>query len=200
MTLHPWHLWAYTHLTDLAQSWPAARRAAGAVTLAASDGLRSTIYGRTGTGGHSDGGILQAVEAGVDEYQRWRNTLDRIAEHIVQALALARASTPLTSRHPLRALARALPACPLAYARDIAHQLHDADRTARRATNQPPARQDLVGVTCPTCQTRLLVAHTTSPHRAAWTVTCGAGCRTDGVPSIWRWTVIAARTSALAAA
>lgn len=200
MTLHPWHLHAYTALCDLARSWPAARAAAGRVSIAASDGLRSTAYGRTGTGGHSDGGILQAVEAGVDEWTRWQNTLERVADHVVQAWWLAHVATPEMRGRALASIAHALPHAEPTYARDIAAHLADADRTARRATNLPPDRLDLPGATCPTCETRLLTACTSSPHRAAWTVVCGAGCRTDGAPSIWRWTTLAARSSLLVAA
>lgn len=199
--LHPWHLWAYTHLAALAKSWPMARAAAGRVTLAASDGLRSTIYGRTSTGGHSDGGMLAAVESGVDEWTRWRNTLDRVADNVTDALWFARACTPLQpARGPLGILARTLPSCTSGYAHEIAVSLRRADRTARHALNLAPDQLPLPGVTCPTCETRLLTAHTVSPHRAAWTVTCGARCHTDGAPSIWRWTVIAARTIAPAQA
>ena len=67
MTLHPWHLHAYTALTSLAKSWPAARAAAGRITLQSYDGLRTTIYGRTSTGGISDGGMLTAVQRGGEE-------------------------------------------------------------------------------------------------------------------------------------
>ncbi len=113
MTLHPWHLWTYTHLTSLARSWPAARRAAGQVTIGASDGIRSTVYGRTSSGQPSDGGMLRAVEAGADEAHRWQQLLERIAQDVTDALWLARATTPLHPGHgPLGVLAASLPATP----------------------------------------------------------------------------------------
>lgn len=196
MTLHPWHLHAYTALCDLARSWPAARAAAGRITFQSYDGLRSTVYGRTSTGGISDGGMLTAIQRGGEEatHEReyWTTVLERIADHVVQALWLTREHARLDAG-PLTALLATLPYVPPTYARDIAAHLADADRTARRALNLPPDHLDLPGATCPTCETRLLTAHTSSPHRAAWTVTCAAGCRTDGAPSIWRWTTVIAR-------
>lgn len=193
MTLHPWALHAYTALCALARSWPALRAAAGNVTIAASDGLRSTVYGRTSSGGPSDGGILRAVEAGADEAAHWQHRLDRVADHAVQAYWIARSTTPGLRGRPLTTIARALPAASPSSARDIAGLLAGADRAARLALTLPPEREQLVGVACPVCDTRLLQVHTSSPHRAAWTVVCGAGCRTDSAPSIWRWTVIAAQ-------
>lgn len=191
--LHPWALHAYTALCALAQSWPALRTAAGQVTIAASDGLRSTVYGRTSSGGVSDGGMLRAVQAGADEAAHWQHQLDQVADHIVQAYWIARSAAPRLRGGPLATIARALPAASPSSARDIAGLLATADRVARLALRLPPERAPLVGVPCPVCDTRLLQACTSSPHRAAWTVLCGAGCRTDGAPSIWRWTVIAAQ-------
>lgn len=191
MTLHPHHLRAFTALVSLARSWPMVRREAGRVRLHTYDGLRSTLYGRTTTGGHSDGGILDAIGRGREEVRHeidyWARILDRIAADVVDALWLARACTTLRpARGPLGILAAALPATQPGYARDIAQALHGADSTARTALRLDPDRLPLAGVPCPKCGRRLLQACTTSPHRAAWTVLCGQ------CSGIWRWTWIAA--------
>lgn len=208
--IHPYALHAYTALISLAASWPHLRRATAAVSLEASDCLRSPIYGLTRTSGISDGGILAAVQAGVTEHNRWTELRQHAADHVAQAVILARSAAPGIRGGPLSTIAHALPAASPSTARDIGHYLWDADRAIRTRLALPPDRQLLVGVPCPVCEVRLLSACTTSPHRAAWTVLCGADCRCTGktcpcvtsgsvpaygVAHIWRWTVIAARTA-----
>lgn len=243
MTLSLWHLHAATALCDLARAWPLLRATAGAIHTQASDGLRSPLYGRISAGGHGDGGILRAVESGHDEQARWVLILERVAEQVRHALWIALSVTPgarvttgpgdelhvtridsstwhaITARRGgagyLAGIATALPRCSPSSARDIAGYLAGADRVARAALQLDADRHPLVGVPCPACDTRLLETATASPHRAAWTVTCAAGCRctgprclcadtgtgpADGAPHIWRWTVIAARTLAPAQA
>lgn len=201
-------LHAYTSLTALARSWPALRTQAGQIRVAASDGLRSPLYGQIRGGGHGDGGILRAVESGADEWQRWQDLLARVAGQVTAAYWIARSAALGTRGGPLATIARALPACTPSAARDIAQYLGDADRAARRACDMPDGFETLVGVPCPICDTRLLQIATSARSRAAWTVTCGAKCHclgsrcgcaaTGAVPAvdtvhIWRWTVIAAR-------
>lgn len=189
MTLHPWHLHAYTALVDLAKSWPLVRVEAGRAQLAASDGIQTPRFSHIRAHRPAgDGGMLRMIEQSTDDTARWQLLLDRIAQAVVDALWYARACTTLKpARGPLGILAAAIPATQPTYARDIAQALHGADRTARAALQLDDDRLPMTGVPCPHCGHRQLKACTSSPNRHAWTVVCTGECG-----GIWRWTWIAA--------
>lgn len=199
---HPHVLYAQAALWSLARSWPLLRNAAAQASLDAADGIRSSVYGtRHATGGTPGGADLALATADL-ERERWARLAERVLDDVIQACWLIRSSAPATlaGGGPLAYVLRGLTVAPPATARDIGQYLRDADHAIRRALGIAEDRQDLPGVDCPSCGTRLLRALTAAPQREHWTVVCGAGCRCSGkgcgcggvqaygVAHIWPWT------------